>query len=196
MKECLVIGRTNVGKTAFVLSFAEYLGLDKIEITFRYPDGFSTKQAYRLSIARAELIGQGQHKTRCLQELELDLKVGKSKKTVIMTDSSGFADGIPGDENVRKAVAQTLLELRQAPVVLHMLDASSTGGVSEVDRQIAKYADTRGGYLILANKMDLPSAREGLERIRAQFPNQLVLPVSALEKRGFKEVKAVVARSL
>lgn len=196
MNECLVIGRTNVGKTAFVLNFAEYLGLNKAEITFRYPDGFATKQTFLLDLARQELIGRGQHKTRCLQALELDIPAGKAKKRIIMTDSSGFADGIPSEEAVRKAVAQTLLQVRQATLILHMLDAASPGAIGEVDRQVARFAETRGGYLILANKMDLPAAKEGLVRIRAFFGSQVVLPISALQKKGFKEVKAIVARSL
>ncbi len=196
MKQALVIGRTNVGKTAFVLNFADYLGADKVDIIFNYPDGFSTRQGFTLSTARIELVGQGPHTTRCLQSMELDIKAGKAKKRVVMTDSSGFADGIASEEQVRKAVAQTLLAIRAASLVLHVIDASSPGAVGEVDRQIARFAETRGGYFILANKMDLAGARDGLERIRAQFPSQLVLPISATEKRGFREVKAVVARSL
>ncbi|MGI6357203.1 MAG: GTPase domain-containing protein [Bacillota bacterium] len=196
MNECLVIGRTNVGKTAFVLNFAEYLGLSRAEIYFRYPDGFSTKQSFRLDVARRELIGSGQHKTRCLQGLELEIPAGKVKKRIVMTDSSGFADGIPDDETVRKAVAQTLMQVRQASLVLHMLDAASPEAIGEVDRQVARFAETRGGYFILANKMDLPGAREGLERIRTIFGNHLVLAISATQKKGFKEVKAIVARSL
>jgi len=46
MKQCLIIGQTNVGKTAFALSFAECLGLDRVEVAFAYPDGFSTSQIY------------------------------------------------------------------------------------------------------------------------------------------------------
>ncbi|NLY54006.1 MAG: GTP-binding protein HSR1 [Firmicutes bacterium] len=194
--QCLVIGRTNVGKTAFVLSFAEYLGVNRVEITFNYPDGFSTKQAFSINQARQELIGQGPHKTRCLQAIEVQVPVGKTKKTIRLTDSSGFSEGIPSDKGIRQAIAQTLLEIKRSAIVLHMLDAASPACVSEVDRQIASYADTRGGYVILANKMDLPQARAGLERIRSQFPNQLILPISALHKRGFREVKAIVARSI
>jgi predicted GTPase len=196
LNECLVIGRSNVGKTAFVLSFAEYLGLGKVSITFHYPDGFSTKQDFRLDAARRELIGHGPHTTRCLQALELEIRAGKSRKKVLMTDSSGFSDGIPSDEAIRKAIAQTLLQIKDAALILHMLDASAPGAIGEVDRQIARYSETRQGYVILANKMDLPTAENGFRRIKAQFPNHLVLPISALQKKGFKEVKAVVASSL
>lgn len=196
MQQCLVIGRTNVGKTVFVLNFAEYLGVKQVDITFRYPDGFATKQAFRLETARRELVGAELHKTRCLQAIELEIPAGKSKKQIRMTDSSGFAEGIPSNQAVRQAIAQTLLEIRGAALVMHMLDAAHIQAVGEVDRQIAHYAETRGGYLILANKMDLPGARAGLQRIRAQFPGQLILPISALHKKGFKEVRAVVARSI
>lgn len=196
MQQCLVIGRTNVGKTAFVLAFAEYLGVGQVDITFQYPDSFSTKQSYRIAHARQELVGQDAHKTRCLQTIELSIPAGKIKKSVLLTDSSGFADGIPQEPAIRHAVAQTLLVVKQAALVLHMLDAADTFIISEIDRQIAQYALTRGGYVILANKMDLQGARKGLAIIRRHFPNQLILPISVVQKRGFKEVRAVVANSL
>ena len=47
MKRCIVIGKTNVGKTLFVLQFAAYLGVDRLEITFEEPGG--EKRRKRLS---------------------------------------------------------------------------------------------------------------------------------------------------
>ena len=51
-------------------------------------------------------------------------------------------------------------------------------------------------YIILANKIDLPSAQENLEKVATTFPKATVLPVSALYNNGFKEVKAFVARNI
>jgi len=65
-----------------------------------------------------------------------------------------------------------------------------------VDYQVALFAQMRGGYVILANKMDLPQAEKGLERLRLELPGHRILPISALNKRGFREVKDFVQHHL
>lgn len=203
MRQCVIIGQTNVGKTAFILSFAESLGLDKVEMVFTYPDGFATRQTYALSIARQELIGPAAHKTRCLQSMVLNLPAGKGVKQIKLVDTAGLTEGVHDDGEVRRAIAQTLQQVRAADLILHMVDAAQVGRqdnsdpvFSELDRQIASFGQSRGIYVLLANKMDQSSAQLGLTRIRAQSPNQSILPVSALTKVGMKEVRAVVARLL
>lgn len=203
MRHCLIVGQTNVGKTAFALSFAESLGLDKVEIVFTYPDGFATRQNYALSIARQELIGPTTHKTRCLQSMVLNLPAGKGVKQVTFTDTTGLTEGIHEEKEVRRAIAQTLQQVRDANLILHIVDAAQVGRqgeseqiLTEVDRQIASFAQSRGIYVLLANKMDQGSAQLGLSRIRALFPNQQIVPISALNRTGLKEVRAVVARHL
>lgn len=203
MRQCLIVGQTNVGKTAFALSFAESLGLDKVEIVFTYPDGFATRQNYALSIARQELIGPTTHKTRCLQSMVLNLPAGKGVKQVTFTDTTGLSEGIHEEKEVRRAIAQTLQQVRDANLILHIIDAAQVGRqgeseqiLTEVDRQIASFAQSRGIYVLLANKMDQSSAPLGLNRIRVLFPNQQIIPISALNRTGLKEVRAIVARHL
>jgi len=65
-----------------------------------------------------------------------------------------------------------------------------------VDYQVAQFAQMRGGYLLLANKMDLEGAQEGLARLRREFVGHPIAPISALHKQGFHEVKAFVGRHL
>jgi len=67
-------------------------------------------------------------------------------------------------------------------------------GSPSIDMEIARFALTRGGYIILVNKMDLPGARAGLEKARALFPGQLMVGVSALTGLNFKQVARVVGR--
>lgn len=203
MKQCLIIGQTNVGKTAFALSFAEVLGLDKVEVTFTYPDGFSTRQTYTLNIARQELVGPVPHKTRCLQSMSLQLPAGKGHKQAILVDSTGLMEGIHDEDEVRRATAQTLRKIREASLILHIVDAAHIGRqpdsapvMSEVDRQVASFAQARGIYVLLANKMDLPFAHIGLLRLRALHPNYPIFPVSSLTKTGLKEVRAFVAKRM
>jgi len=200
VKECLVIGRANVGKTLFVINFAEYLGLDEIELVIRFPNGFSTAKRYAIDHARRELTGLGPHKTRCLQSVQLDIPHGKGRKRVQITDTAGLIDTIHQDVEVRRAIAQTLNALRQVDLLLHIIDPTGVAregaraALGEVDYQVAQFAQLRGRYCILANKMDLPGAREGLQRLIRELPGLYIIPISALYKRGFKEVKAFVCR--
>lgn len=202
MKECLVIGKTNVGKTLFTLNFADYLGLKSLRIDTLFPDGSTTVGSYDLAAAVAELTDSEPHKTRCLQSVTLQLPAGKGKKRFVLTDTSGLIDHVHAEMDVRKAIAQTLAKIRQADVVLHLVDASAVGkrgaveALGEIDYQIAQFAQMRKSYLLLANKIDLTEARDGLFRLQGEFPGHRIIPVSALQRKGFREVKAFVTRNL
>lgn len=200
MKQCIIIGKTNVGKSLFAIQFAAFLGVKELTLTARDPFGTVTRSAYTVDKAMDELVSDGAHHTRKLQSITVDLPVGKGVKRFELVDTSGLIEGIPSDAGIRSSMAQTLAAVRDAQLVLHMVDASRAaerGAVEafgEVDYQVARFALMRGGYLILANKMDLPKAREGLERIRREFTGHPIAPISALKRDGFREVKRFVWR--
>lgn len=198
VSRCLVIGKTNVGKSVFVLHFARYLGLSQVYITSLDPAGNRHMCAYGVDAAVRDLSGTSPHQTRCLQSMTLELPAGKGTKSFELVDTSGLMDGIHVDIEVRRAMAQTLATVRQAQAILHMVDASKAGhrgaveAIGEVDYQVAQFAQMRGGYCILANKMDLPGAARGLAIIRREFVGHVIIPISALYSQGFKDVKRFV----
>lgn len=202
MKRCIVIGQPNAGKTLFTLHFAEYLGVTVARIAFAEADGRRREAAYSLADAVASLTSATPHQTRHLQSLALELPAGKGTKQFELVDTSGLVDGIHPDVAIRRAMAQTLAAVREAAVVLHVVDAAALGrsgsvsAIGEVDYQVAQFAQMRGGYLLLANKMDLEGAQEGLARLRREFVGHPIAPISALHKQGFHEVKAFVGRHL
>lgn len=200
MRNCLVIGRTNVGKTIFTLNFAEYLGLKQMEVFFQLPDGTTRQRKYEVSSARQELSGTDLHKTRSLQSITLNLPKGKGIRQIKLTDSTGLADGIHPDLSMREAMAQTLHELRKADCILHMVDArevARSGGLSalgDLDLQIAELGQRKQGYLCLANKTDLPEGQSGFRLLQKELKGLKLLPISALHRIGFREVKEHVWR--
>ncbi len=202
MSRCLVIGKPNVGKSVFVLHFARYLGLSEVRLTCEDAEGRRFQRAYAVEAAVRDLSGAAPHQTRCLQSVTLDLPAGKGTKRLELVDTSGLSEGIHADINVRRAMAQTLANVREAHIILHMVDASqaavagAVAAIGEVDYQVAQFAQMRGGYLLLANKMDLPTAPAGLALIRREFAGHIVLPISALHGQGFREVKRYVWRWL
>jgi predicted GTPase len=199
MSDCILVGQPNVGKTLFALHFAEFLGMHVLDVTFQASDGLLGCKHYRVEQAIRELSSIERHKTREIQTIALKIPVGKSIRNIQLIDSCGLSDGIHPDILIRKAMVQTLSALRYVKMILHMLDASCYGrakAVPDIDRQVAQYGSAKGRYAILANKMDLPGAKEGLHFIADAFPGQTIIPVSSLNKIGFKEVKALVCRCL
>lgn len=202
MKGCLIIGKPNAGKTAFVLEFAAYLGLNSISVRAIAPDGGVVTRSFVLADAGRDLVAASPHKTTCLQSLEVSLASGKARRTCELLDSTGLTEHIHDSDDVRRGMAQTLRSLRQAAVVLHLIDASRADragaieALTDLDRQVAAFASGRTAYAILASKMDLPGAKHGLQVIRAAFPRERVIPVSTVRRWGMGEVRAFVARAL
>ncbi|NLG85682.1 MAG: GTP-binding protein HSR1 [Firmicutes bacterium] len=202
MKECLVVGKVGTGKTLFVLNFASYLGFSQVNITIEYPDGRIKTKHYSIDTARQQLVGVDLHTTKSLQSIVIDIPAVKGVRRCLITDSSGLIDHIHQDINIRQAIAQTLSAIRQADLIIHIVDSSQVGihdapsALGEVDYQVAQFAQMRGGYVILANKMDIPGAERGLSKLSLELPGHKIIPISALHKQGFKEVKAFVRHHL
>lgn len=199
MREVVVVGQPNAGKTLFLLNFAAYTGLSVADLALRAEDGTTTTKSLPLSAARRNLVDAARHKTQVVQSLELRFPSGKTARFARVSDTPGLADAISPDAVLRRAMAAALEALRRADVVLHMIDAALVGrhgeaAVAAVDREIADYGFARGPYALLANKQDLPLARAGTNVLRRMFPGRRVIPVSALQRRGFREVKLFVWR--
>jgi len=202
LTRCIIIGKTNVGKTLFTINFAEFLGLKKINVVLEYHDGSQHSRSYTIREARTYLTDPSPHKTLCLQIVTVNIPKGKGKKKIKLIDTSGLIDGIHPDENIRKAISQTLANVRTADLILHIVDAAviPNNGVveslGEIDYQIAQFGQMKYGYALLANKMDLPEAERGLDKLRDEFKGLYIIPVSALYKQGFNEVKKFVSRNI
>lgn len=186
----------------FLINFAEYLGVKYLDLKFRDFDGKTKNKKINCKKAKTFLVSNKFHETRCIQSIFLNVPLGKGKKKIELIDTAGLIDSIHPDINVRKAISQTLAMIRKANIILHIMDASVIykkdlpNAIGEVDYQIAQFAQLKNGYVILANKIDLPEAKVGVKNIRDEFKGNLVIPISALYKKGFKEVKTFVVHNI
>ena len=201
MRECVIIGRPNSGKTMFALNFSGYLGIKSVDVTFRTYDGLMTCRHFSLDEAKRELCGMSLHKTRSLQSMILHMTVGKTAVNFKLTDTCGVSEQIHPEESIRKGMAQTISLLRSADLILHIVDLSLVSkefvySNCSIDHEFYNYGVLRKSYLLLGNKYDLQSAKENLPRLTTAFPKAAVFPVSALHSQGFREVKACVARNI
>lgn len=201
MKNCIIIGKPNVGKTSFFLTFAEYLGVNqcKIEIIDIY--GKVIVKNISLNFARNFLVSMKPFKTRSIYKIKLNIPVYKGHEELVLVDTAGVTDGINQVEEIRKSMAQTLKELSDAKIILHMLDSQymynkKETGISQIDYQINEFGSQQSCYCILANKMDKDNSQYGLDFIRKTFKETYIIPISTVNKTGFKEVKNFVGRNL
>lgn len=197
MQECVIVGRPNSGKTVFAIQFAHYMGAKSVDITSKSPDNLLTCRHYTIEEAKRELCSNTCHKTRSLQSMIIKMTVGKAQVLFKLTDTCGLTEEIHSDPAIRYGMAQTLRLMRTANLILHMIDVSQRSDVlykeETIDREIYHYGITRKFYIIIANKMDLPIAKQGLGQLKSSFPSALIVPVSALYNHGLGEVKSYVA---
>lgn len=201
MREFVIVGRPNSGKTMFVLNFAGYMGCKTVDITFHAYDGFITCRHFTVEEAKKELCGMTTHKTRSLQSIVLRIELGKTIVNFKLTDTCGLVETIHSDEAIRRGMAQTIRLLQNADFIIHLVDGSGTTFDSfqdsqGIDTEIFHYSAARRTYVLIINKIDLPSVKGHVERIAALFPHALIIPASGMYGYGFKEVKACVARNV
>lgn len=201
MREFIIVGQPNSGKTLFALNFAAYNGSKTVDVTFRTYDGLTTCRHFSIAEAKSQLCSMTLHKTRSFQSLILKIVRGKTNVLFKITDTCGIVETIHPDEVIRRGMSQTLNLLRSADYIFHIVDTSSIprkdkDSITAVDREIYNYGMVRKGYTILANKIDLPASNSNLANLTDLFPQANVIPVSALFSQGFKEVKACVARNI
>ncbi|MEJ6950545.1 GTPase domain-containing protein [Natronospora cellulosivora (SeqCode)] len=197
MNDCLVTGMSNVGKTCFVINFAEYMGLKELKFHIKQLAGYTSISSYSPVEAREKLISVDENSTREVHTINLEIPKGKTFKEIKIIDSCGLSEGIHPDKAIRLAMANTLRLIRESQFIFHMIDLTNIKNddnnlLFSIDKMILEYASLEKKYAILANKIDLQSAQKNIELLKARYKNILIIPISALYKKGFQDVKKMV----
>lgn len=201
MSDCMVIGKPNVGKTCFVLNFAEYMGLEKLKLYKKQTTGYTTIESYGIDEARKELISEKNNHTDNLQSIKINIQSGKVEKTLKIIDSCGIKNGIHPDPKIRKAMAFTIENIKKCNLILHIIDITQINinknkksPLSCVDEMIFNYSRSENNYAMLLNKIDLKKYSSNLDFIKKHYNLNYIISISALYKKGFKDVKRLVLK--
>ncbi|GAB6136856.1 GTPase [Halanaerobaculum tunisiense] len=192
MTSAILVGQPNVGKTSFVINFAQYLGVEEVELLVRRSAGFVATETYLVDSALEKLTATTSHTTKKLQSIKLNLPVGKQDKELKLVDSCGLLAGIHPEKKTRQAMSQTLQQVFTSQIVLHMIDVSKSDlehQLPQIDQELYNFLQDKMEYKILANKIDLDTGQQGLNSLYQLVDQRLVLPISALYQSGFAEVK-------
>ncbi|MCK8817691.1 50S ribosome-binding GTPase [Natroniella sulfidigena] len=199
MVSVLIVGQPNVGKTSFAINFANYLGVKKLKLLVRQPAGFMATKTYQLEEAYEELVAVEPHKTTEVQSIQLKLPIGKQDKKIRLIDSCGLVDEIHSKQKIRTAMAQTLNQLFQSQIILHMIDLSQFDFFSQlkkIDQELYNLFHQQPGYKILANKLDLDHQKNNLTKLESLIEQKLIIAISALYQQGFTEVKTFLLKNV
>jgi 50S ribosomal subunit-associated GTPase HflX len=175
----VLVGQPNVGKTLLLINFAAYLGCNEIVKDAHPPDRLSLERS------RRECVSYVAHKH--VVPLRASLNPGKSTETsLVLVDTPGIMEGVPGEARQRRAMASSLEELFYAQMILLVIDGGLST-VSPLDDALMGLATRIAPTLIVLNKADVrrfqPSAH------RDHFAASPVLAISALTRRGFRDLK-------
>ena len=94
-----------------------------------------------------------------------------------------------------------LRHVERAPLLVHVVDASRPDAIeayATVRRELEAYKPEVAAKpeIVAANKLDLPGARAGLERLQAALPDRPVVGISTVTHQGIPELLETVARTL
>jgi GTP-binding protein len=97
-----------------------------------------------------------------------------------------------------------LRHITRCRVLVFVVDIAGSEGRNPVEdlqnlrREIDFYNPTLSSrpWLVVANKMDLPGAKENLEALQRKFPKLEILPTSAAKEEGIDELKHALARRI
>src|SRR6266550_1705195 len=94
-----------------------------------------------------------------------------------------------------------LRHITRCPILLFVLDVAGSEGRDPVEdlqnlrREIDLYDPTLSSraWFVVANKMDLPGAKENLKALQERFPKLQILPTSAATGEGIDDLKQALA---
>mgnify|MGYP002409534442 CR=1 FL=1 len=186
----LITGRTNAGKTLFLLNYAEYMGYKNIKINFKTDSRENIKEK-SISYFRDTIVSSSPYTTKSLQIANINL----SNKNNVFIDSPAISSSISYEQSVRNGMAQTLSLIRENNLILHIIDAScilNYKDIDDVDMAMYKLGKKRGNYIVLANKADIKGSIMGVNVLSENLVGVKIIKISALNKTGFNNVRKIL----
>ena len=117
----------------------------------------------------------------------------KDQRVFVMADLPGLIEGASEGAGLGE---KFLKHAMRTKVIGHVLDMGAFEGRDPIEdykiirKEVEAYDDklARKPELIIANKMDLPDAKENLKRFKEEFPELPIVEVSAMNTEGTEEM--------
>ena len=117
----------------------------------------------------------------------------KDQRIYVMADLPGLIEGASEGAGLGE---KFLKHAMRTKVIAHVIDMGAFEGRNPIDdykiirREIENYDDklARKPEIIVANKMDLPAAKENLQKFKKAYPDKQIIEVSAENRMGIDEM--------
>ena len=197
MRECLVIGQPEVGKTWLSFRIAELADVAAPLVVHELPTGERVERKWQTAAVMAQLAKGAWRSTVGVQTIGIGM--GKACAfPFLLHDSTGLQQGIVDDRMVRMGMARTLSHLASCSMALHVVDGVTLarGGLPVLDDLIMQCARSRGiPYFLAVNKIDLPEAKAAAAKLCKSCKTIPTFPVSALSGAGIPDVMRMMLRA-
>lgn len=125
----------------------------------------------------------------------------KNQRTFVMADLPGLIEGAAEGAGLGE---KFLKHAMRTKVIGHVLDMGSFEGRNPLEdykvirKEIESYSEklARKPELIIANKMDLPDAKNNLTKFKKEFPNLEIVEISAISQTGIDDMVIKLADML
>ncbi len=122
----------------------------------------------------------------------------KDYRTFIVADLPGLIEG--ASEGVGLG-HKFLKHAMRTKILAHVVDMGSFEGRDPIEdfktikKEIDKYSNKLSSkkQIVIANKMDLPSGKENLEKFKIEFPEMKIFEISAINNTGIEELLKNIA---
>src|SRR5438874_7629608 len=118
-------------------------------------------------------------------------------RRVTVADIPGLIEGAHRNLGLGHDFLRHITRCRLLLFVLEMAGSEGRSPISDLEslrREIALYHPrlSERPWFVVANKMDLPQAKENLRDFQKRFPQRTIVPISAKEGRGISELKRLL----
>jgi hypothetical protein len=191
-KNIAVVGAAKEGKTLFCINFAEFMGARSLCYTERSPSGIG-RGVVSPATARELMVDPGPRCNGVVRSFAVNL-LQRQPQRLALVDTASLKEQSPLPHAERKKLVATLQALREADIILHLLDLACNDPAridfsSEANRFLSSYCLRHGKqYLVIGTKCDLLNGRKGM--IRHFFsPDSKPLFISSTTREGFAQLR-------
>ncbi len=122
----------------------------------------------------------------------------KDYRTFVVADLPGLIEGASEGTGLGH---KFLKHAMRTKILAHIIDMGSFEGRNPIEdfeiikKEIDKYSKKLANkkQIVIANKMDLPSAKENLEKFKNKFPDLTIFEISAINNTGIEELMNKIA---
>ena len=201
LRRTAVIGRPNAGKTAFTISFATYLGFQSLRFVKQTVEG--KLWSWNCLKRQQQPASSRQRPTKPLpfKPWSLSALWAKASGNLNCWTPAALWSGIHPERNIRLAMAQSLQLIKDADLVLHVIDAAAVGRNQDsfgvLEEELASWGGGQG-QLSAPGKQDGPCRLQGqaLQQYRVFFFRPACNCHLSPDRARIQEVKKYVLRIL